>query len=447
MFSMSSLWTFLLLTVVSVIAVRLDGTSISGQMEKTASVASIRVRYGVIVDCGSTGTRFKVYRWNLPHDDALPLISQVKDLAGQPASFRSQPGLADAATQAGFRKYITDGLVFAADLIPERHHKHTHVYMYATAGMRILPVKESLGVWKRVHEILESKDNKFLFTSRKWARTITGEEEALFDWISTAYIHDYLAVGAKGTPITGALDMGGASFQIAYQTLPAPLPNFTELKMALNEYNLYTNSYLGWGKNEAKKQHFYRIAAKKGPGVTHFSDPCFWHNSHQEVQIQNSTYHVYGTGKYNECKLYLSELMEKNSYCAVKPCAIRGVYQPKVPADIDLYAMDNFYRAAETMGCDGLNPISCLDEKAAPICNSLSWEEAKKWQASNGTHPVDEATAREACFSAAYVSTLLVEGLNLSPDRKIHFLSKLASTDMDWTMGAMVYNSVEASHT
>eukprot|EP01134_Creolimax_fragrantissima_P001054 CFRG1054T1 len=438
----------MLVTVLSSMAVRLDADTIMNSSDQLDLLSSgYQFQYGVIVDCGSTGTRFKVYKWRPSVNGGLPHVAQVTDEKGNPLSHSSTPGLPDVAKSGNLREYLKKGLDFSAKHVPKVQHKDTHIYMFATAGMRILPAEESIGVWDKVHGILKSSDNVFSFTNVKQARTIVGEEEALFDWISTAYIHSYLE-NHKGGPQTGALDMGGASFQVAFQTLPAPLPNFLELQLSLKEYKLYTKSYLGWGKNEAKKQHFYKLAAKNGPGVTHFSDPCYWTGSQQHVHIKNVTFHVSGEGNFYNCKRHLSSLMEKDTYCALEPCALKGVFQPKIPSNIELYAMDNFFQAAMLFQCDGYHPIFCLTEKASVVCDSTDWKNAKKVLRKTGKKNahVTEETVRDACFSAAYVSTLLVEGLNLSPNRRVHFLARLANTDMDWTIGAMIYHSVQASH-
>ncbi|KAL0172788.1 hypothetical protein M9458_033099, partial [Cirrhinus mrigala] len=70
-----------------------------------------------------------------------------------------------------------------------------------------------------------------------------------------AWVHPH---GAK---TVGSLDLGGASTQIAFATSDeAKSEDIIKVSLYGYEYNIYTHSFLCYGKNEAEKRVWAKLA-------------------------------------------------------------------------------------------------------------------------------------------------------------------------------------------
>lgn len=102
------------------------------------------LRYGVVIDCGSSGSRVYVYFW--PKHDAgskdLLQIQHVIDKDLKPAIKKVTPGLSSFAEKPSEASdHLKPLLSFAAERVPKQKHKETPLYIMATAGMRMLNEK------------------------------------------------------------------------------------------------------------------------------------------------------------------------------------------------------------------------------------------------------------------------------------------------------------------
>ncbi|WVZ93025.1 LOW QUALITY PROTEIN: hypothetical protein U9M48_039048 [Paspalum notatum var. saurae] len=147
--------------------------------------------YFVVLDCGSTGTRVYVYEWNINHNDpnAFPIV--LKPLGNAPKKksgkltrleWRTKPGLSKLVhNESGLKKAIEPLLQTAERQIPRHAHKHTPLFLYATAGVRKLPSADSEWLLDKAWDIL--KNSPFL-CSRDRVKIITGMDEAYYGWIA-----------------------------------------------------------------------------------------------------------------------------------------------------------------------------------------------------------------------------------------------------------------------
>ena len=58
----------------------------------------------------------------------------------------------------------------------------------------------------------------------------------------------------SSNPMSGALDLGGASEQITFVPQSPPLKDGINLHLYGQDYTVYTHSYLCYGRNEANRQ-------------------------------------------------------------------------------------------------------------------------------------------------------------------------------------------------
>jgi len=190
-------------------------------------------QYGIIVDAGSTGTRLRIFHYMgtvrrgcqlaARFSRALCLPPHIREL--RPPSeegsrrLRTRPGLsAFANTPELAAKQVAD-LVHEATLwIPKSAQSETLLFICATAGLRLLPIETSSRLLDAVGSAMRDKArNPFRFVE---ARIISGEEEAVFGWLTINYLLGNLD-GEQGTQTqyAGWIDLGGASEQVAH-TLP-----------------------------------------------------------------------------------------------------------------------------------------------------------------------------------------------------------------------------------
>lgn len=108
--------------------------------------------------------------------------------------------------------------------------------------------------------------------SYQGSRTLSGQEEGAFGWVTVNYLDERLKqVSAscqvswsthqcpvcllQGLETMGALDLGGASTQITFvphRSAGSESPNNSIVfRLYGNDYNLYTHSFLCYGKDQA----------------------------------------------------------------------------------------------------------------------------------------------------------------------------------------------------
>ncbi|PFX27380.1 Ectonucleoside triphosphate diphosphohydrolase 4 [Stylophora pistillata] len=194
--------------------------------------ADSHYHYGIVIDCGSSGSRVFIYYWP-PHNgnpEELLQIKQMKDNRGNPVRMKIKPGISSQVNwPSEASSYIDPLLSFAAQQIPEHKHKETPLYILATAGMRMLSVTDQEAILDDLRVDVPLKYN-FHFTSSH-VEVITGKQEGIYSWIGVNFelgrfdhSHDSQEsppnnsaseVNRKST--VGSLDMGGGSAQIAFE--------------------------------------------------------------------------------------------------------------------------------------------------------------------------------------------------------------------------------------
>ncbi|KAG6923614.1 ectonucleoside triphosphate diphosphohydrolase 7 [Chelydra serpentina] len=205
-----------------------------GDLEATDTEDST-LNYGIVIDCGSSGSRVFVYFWpphnGNPHD--LLDVKQMRDQSSQPVVKKIKPGISVLATtpdQASH--YMRPLLSFAAAHVPVTKHKETPLYILCTAGMRLLPERQQAAI---LEDLVRNVPLEFDFLfSESQAEVISGKQEGVYAWIGINFVlgrfdHEEeedamitVALGGQAESLVrkrtvGILDMGGASLQIAYE--------------------------------------------------------------------------------------------------------------------------------------------------------------------------------------------------------------------------------------
>ena len=192
-----------------------------------------------IVDVGSTGSRLFLYTYD-------------KDTEGYPIQIKEQwskkvtPGLATLdLKQEKIDAYFDE--LFSTSVDSE-----IPVYIYATAGMRLLSNTKQLDYYQAVKQWFSTHTTSWTL---KEARTITGKDEGVYGWLAVNYKLNTL--NNQHASDVGVMDMGGASVQIVFpvnEAIALPSARTTQVKLYGKTYTLYSYSALGLGKTLVTQQ-------------------------------------------------------------------------------------------------------------------------------------------------------------------------------------------------
>ncbi|GAA54247.1 apyrase, partial [Clonorchis sinensis] len=318
------------------------------------------MQHAVVLDAGSTSTKLNLYEWI---DNPFRTNAQVKQIADS----RVKPGISSFIDKPfeAYKKLEEPLQTLIANLSVEERKK-TPVYLAATAGMRLQLLEDPLGSLD-----LFDKLRRGLLTSgllvevpNERIRLLSGSEEGLFGWISVNNILQLITVDVQVSSdrTVGSLDLGGASTQIAF--VPSPIPTTLEktadmfpLKLFGGQYDVYSHSFLCYGKNEAERRVMgAAIGSSQATVIEHpcllngyvsgemdatkiFSGPCMSGSYANKVfgkeytkPPQLNKFQFRGTGNLATCKKLISEQFKKDS-CTIPPCSFNNVFQPPVVGD------------------------------------------------------------------------------------------------------------------
>ena len=184
----------------------------SGSDESIAA----NLKYFVIMDAGSSGTRVHVFRW----DGAKP---GIPDLQMPSHTLKRNPGLSSFANEpAAAGASLKELLEFAAQKVPPSKRPETPLFIKATAGLRRVETsKASLILDSCAKFVQVNSDFQF---DRSHAAVISGQEEALLGWMAVNYLRwtaqsdietSTRKVSSSASSV-GTIEMGGASSQVTF---------------------------------------------------------------------------------------------------------------------------------------------------------------------------------------------------------------------------------------
>jgi len=349
----------------------------------------------LVVDAGSTGSRAHLYTYKI---DTTQSPIEIKEIWSK----KVKPGLASLEiNQNTLDAYLVTLLSSAPT------HKQIPVYFYATAGMRLLPSAKQQMIYHQLQQWFSHQSQWQLVD----AKTITGSQEALYDWLSVNY-HLGTLQDIQNQSV-GVMDMGGASVQIVFPVQDAnPIKNSNQLV----EFNLYGQhlklavySFLGLGQTEMSHQ-FLNSAS------------CFAN----EYPLPDG---ALGQGDAPSCELEVSSLMN-------------GVH--KVDKTIQPLLASNPVSHWYSIGGISFlasNPIFHFDNEQLTNQHLLQQADTaichQQWGSLNTQYPNDEYLY-QLCLFSAYYYALMVDGYGLYPDETINYLSP--DKNIDWTTGVVLHH-------
>ncbi|KAK8598858.1 hypothetical protein V6N13_076803 [Hibiscus sabdariffa] len=427
-------------------------------------------KFYVVLDCGSTGTRVYVYQASIDHknDGSLPIVmkSLTEGLSRKPSTqsgraydrMETEPGLHKLVhNKSGLATAINPLISWAEKQIPDREHKNTCLFLYATAGVRRLPNADSKWLLENAWSIL--KHSPFL-SRREWVKIISGTEEAYLGWTALNYLTGMLGTTPKKATF-GALDLGGSSLQVTFENEHRQ-HNETNLNLKIGVVNHHLSAYSlsGYGLNDAFDKSVVQLLrrlpdgfiANLANGKIEIKHPCL-NSGYNEQYIcsqcvakdQDSgsplvqgkildkggksgiPVQLIGAPNWEQCTAIAKAAVNLSEWsnlypgldCDLQPCALSD----SLPRPYgQFYALSGFFVVYRFFN---LSPDAALDdvlEKGREFCEK-TWEVAR---ISVAPQPFIE----QYCFRAPYIVSLLREGLHILDSQLV-----VGSGSITWTMG------------
>uniref|UniRef100_A0A7N8YLQ6 nucleoside-triphosphate phosphatase n=1 Tax=Mastacembelus armatus TaxID=205130 RepID=A0A7N8YLQ6_9TELE len=449
------------------------------------------LNYGLVVDCGSSGSRVFVYCWprhnGNPHE--LLDIRQMRDQNRKPVVMKIKPGISELAkTPDKASDYIYPLLSFAAQHIPKNKHQETPLYILCTAGMRILPESQQEALLEDLRTDIPVHFN-FLF-SDSHVEVISGKQEGVYAWIGINFVLGrFNHVHNKGEAVVevhvpgsdqqealvrkrtaGVLDMGGVSTQIAYEvpkTVSFASPQQEEVaKNLLAEFNLgcdahrtdhvyrvYVSTFLGFGGNAARQRYEESLIKNTATrnkllgqhiGETAESpllDPCLPADLQDEIGPSTQKLYLRGTGDFDQCRQILQPFLNRTNETQT---SLSGIYQPAIDfSNSQFYGFSEFYYCTEDVLRMGGDYNATKYAQAAKSYCATQWKTLKeRFDSGLYASHADLHRLKYQCFKSAWMFEVLHSGFSFPTNYKNLKTALLVyDKEVQWTLGAILYRT------
>ncbi|KAM9475305.1 ectonucleoside triphosphate diphosphohydrolase 4 isoform 2-T2 [Clarias gariepinus] len=459
-------------------------------MEAT-DTSNPNLNYGVVVDCGSSGSRVFVYTWprhnGNPHD--LLDIRQMRDQNRKPVVMKIKPGISEYATTPGKASdYMYPLLSFAAEHIPKAKHQETPLYILCTAGMRVLPESQQEALLEDLRTDIPVNFN-FLF-SDSHVEVISGKQEGVYAWIGINFVlgrfnhidddnDEVVEVQVPGGDqqetlvrrrTAGVLDMGGVSTQIAYEvpkTVSFASQKQEEVaKNLLAEFNLgcdahrtehvyrvYVSTFLGFGGNAARQRYEENLISNtrlqnkqldQHLGETLDSpvlDPCLPSDLQDEVGPPGQKLHLRGSGNFEQCRLQLQPFLNRTNETTT---SLNGVYQAPIDfTNSQFYGFSEFYYCTEDVLRMGGDYNSTKYANAAKDYCATQWKILRE-RFDRGLYAshADLHRLKYQCFKSAWLYEVFHSGFSFPRGyENLRTALLVYDKEVQWTLGAILYRT------
>ncbi|KAJ8288211.1 hypothetical protein COCON_G00008700 [Conger conger] len=417
---------------------------------------SAGLRFGIVLDAGSSRTTLYLYQWPAEKENNTGVVSQTLNcmVDGVPISSLGQNSSLDQMSWSSLKNCVAQ----AREIIPPSLHSITPIFLGATAGMRLLRSQNETAS----DEILQSLENylKSLPFDFRNASIISGAEEGLYGWITANYLMgNFLErnmwnewLHPQGAKTIGSMDLGGASTQIAFTTPieeGASAEGYTRVRLYGYNYNVYTHSFLCYGKNEAHKKVLAALVLAQKPSKT-VENPCFpvdYSTTMSAADIFGSPctetpqdydpdqqLHLVGTGDPARCRAVVRTIFDLESCRGQANCSFNGVYQPALSGHFLAYA--GFYYTANALKLNSSFTLDSFNSTVFAFCS-------KNWTTLIANYEIREKYLSAYCYSSNYVYNLLVEGYKFTAEtwNNIIFKKKVENSNIAWSLGYMLTTS------
>ncbi|CAI5663105.1 unnamed protein product [Oreochromis niloticus] len=404
--------------------------------------------YGIVIDAGSSRSNVYLYEWPGAKENETGIVTETLNckVDGNAISdMKVNPG-SDDKTMAGFKKCMD----IVTKTIPPTKHNSTRLFLGATAGMRLLQMKDEQRANKVLAKLRQYLSSlPFMFQN---ASVITGQEEGLYGWITVNYLMGNLVeknvwnayVRPRGAKTVGSMDLGGASTQIAFAVQDdLKGQDYLRVKLYGYPYNVYTHSFLCYGKNEAGKLVLEKLV-QQSSNPKNIANPCYpkgFNTTKKASSIfesqctkkpqnydPNQELTFFGGGDSDGCGKVVKSIFDFKN-CSSSQCSFNGVEQPPVTGDFLAYA--GFFWTALALQLNGTSDINHFNTSVRNFCH-------KNWATLNTQENVKFIETH--CYAGHYVFTLLADGYKFDTDtwKNINFQQQVKKTNIGWSLGYML---------
>eukprot|EP00066_Takifugu_rubripes_P009576 XP_003976659.1 PREDICTED: ectonucleoside triphosphate diphosphohydrolase 2 [Takifugu rubripes] len=409
-------------------------------------------RYGIVLDAGSSHTSLFIYKWRADKENGTGVVTQHSEChvkGGGISSYAGQRGAAGRSLGGCLDQAVKD--------IPKEKHNLTPVYLGATAGMRLLQLSSPQQSFQILQEVSQ-KIQSYPFDYRG-ASVLSGQEEGAYGWVTVNYLSEnFIKYGFVGhwlspsRPTVGALDFGGASTQITFETRDKIEDDTDMIKLRLYgyEYSVYTHSFLCYGQGQVLKRLLAHLLKSQGysASIIHpcypvghstnikldsiFDSPC---SDKYKAQTYNSqsTLSVRGSGHYEHCLGNVSEIFSFDN-CSFSQCSFDNVFQPNVTGSFVAFSAF-FYLHSFLERITGIRVItpSLLDQAAKTVCQMTYSQMLIR-------APEDQARLQDYCAVSVFVKILMLRGYSFDETTFPHisFQKKVGDASVGWALGYML---------
>ncbi|KAG2456095.1 ENTP8 diphosphohydrolase, partial [Polypterus senegalus] len=405
-------------------------------------------KYGLIFDAGSTHTALFLYKWKEDKQNNTGLVIEAKvcDVDG--------PGISSYATNplaAG--QSLNACLDYMVGEVPKDKQREAPVYLGATAGMRLLNITSPSQTDQVLTEV--AKFIQLYPFDFRGARIISGNEEGAYvGWHSCSPFQCTFEDESKpptSAKILGAMDLGGASTQLTFMTAVAIKDKNYEANFTLyeNKYNVYTHSYLCYGKEQAMKKVQANLIQQQPSSLSNpidhpcyptgyqlnttlgdiFNSPCVSYSGNASL---NTLVIFTGAGNVSKCQEVIRGIFNFQACSSKTDCTFDGVYQP--PISGSFFAFSSFFNTFDILKLTPKASLSITLDTISKFCQ-------KTWAQLKAEYPTEEEDRlRDYCASGYYITTLLVDGykFNSTSWDNIEFHKKADDLEIGWTLGYMI---------
>nr|XP_056716504.1 ectonucleoside triphosphate diphosphohydrolase 2 [Euleptes europaea] len=409
-------------------------------------------KYGIVLDAGSSHTAMFVYKWPAGKENNTGIVSEhsMCDVEGGGiSSYAADPPGAGRSLKACLNQAVKD--------VPKERHAVTPLYLGATAGMRLLNLTDPQAS-DSVLGAVASTLKEFPFDFRG-AKILSGEDEGVFGWVTTNYLlENFIKYGWIGQWVRpkkktlGAMDLGGASTQITFETqevIESPLSAMT-LQLYGQTYKVYTHSFLCYGRDQVLKRLLSKVL-KEERFALKVDNPCWPRDYKKNFTIETiydspctsaekptnyfpkANVNMRGSGDPALCRQRMESLFRFTS-CTYSRCSFDGIFQPSVTGNF--IAFSAFFYTVDFMQSvmkRRIDKPGDLEDAVVEICNS-SWSELLQ------KAPDLEKRLPDYCPTAVFIQLLIMEGYRFDELTfpNIAFQKKAGDTSIGWALGYML---------
>lgn len=426
--------------------------------------------YGIMIDAGSTGTRIQSFhfQWR-PRKPYIHLID---------CCFRKiTPGLSYfASNPEGSVKGIEELISSVSECVPAKHWWASPIELKATAGLRLLPRKNTDDIMRNVEQFLGSTPFS-LSKENNAVSVMDGVDEGTYAWFTVNYLqgrfHDEeddssndfvlvknprkqlntgIATQSTREATFGIVDLGGGSTQVTFAPMNektvynAPSRFIHNVTVFGERFQLYSWSYLGLGLQSARLQLLGRSEDPDEimqPNNRLLRSNCIHPDVKSEWRHSDSDYIVTGPED-------ASDFSFQRCYEECREFTASNTRMEDEFVNETFYGLSYLYIKARDSGLIAYD----ADEGSVSVCDFL--QAAKQFCNAPATCPGVTAQPNEAvkkchqvapfmCLDLTYISAMFLEGFGFQCDQKIQVVTRLSEIEVSWSLGA-VFHTLNSFH-